>query len=90
MQFVSAGQSKPRTFLESSTVSNIKQLQKVELGEIYARMSKQGYLSDCHGHWDPTRCFFVPLEVRGLARYSVGSAYLLLPISIGSASLSDP
>ena len=86
MQFVSAGQSKPRTFLESSTVSNIKQLQKVELGEIYARMSKQGYLSDCHGHWDPTRCFFVPLEVRGLARYSAGSAYLLLPISNGSAS----
>jgi hypothetical protein len=50
MRFVSTGQSKPQMFLESSPVSNIKELQKLELGAICSRMSKQGYLSDCDGH----------------------------------------
>jgi hypothetical protein len=50
MEFLSAGQTKPQMFLESSAVSNMKELQKLELGAICSRMSKQGYLSDCDGH----------------------------------------
>jgi hypothetical protein len=57
MEFLSAGQTKPQMFLENSAVSNMKELQKLELGAICSRMSKQAYLSDRDGHWHPTRCF---------------------------------
>jgi hypothetical protein len=59
-EWVLAGQSKAQMFEALKTALDKKELPTPEVGAMCYMMSKQGYLNDRAGHWQPHLMFFLP------------------------------
>ena len=59
-EWVLAGQSKAQMFEELKAALDKKELPTPEVGAMCYMMSKQGYLNDRVGPWNPHLMFFVP------------------------------